>query len=142
MNKVQQSCALVIAGKLKVETRQDYCLRMAREWGIPHEERRISMDEVAEAHRRGVLQEIFGSGTAAVISPVGELFHHGASIAPTPGETTLRERFHSTITGIQYGNLPDTHGWTVQVPTATANGYHPEPEPEVMQDSQLPGGAL
>lgn len=118
-------------------------LEIAREWNIPCEERRISMEEVRDAFHNGTLQEIFGSGTAAVISPVGELFYHGESIVPTPGEASLCERFHATITGIQYGDIADTHGWAVPVPVAIANGFHPEPSEETLVDeSKLPGGIL
>ncbi len=117
-------------------------LALAEEWGVPFQERRISMEEVAEASHKGTLQEIFGSGTAAVISPVGELFHHGEAITPKPGNSTLRERFHQAITGIQYGEIPDTHGWTLKVPTAIANGFHPEPGEALVQDAKFPGGAL
>jgi branched-chain amino acid aminotransferase len=115
-------------------------LELANEWNIPVEERRISMEEVREASHNGTLQEIFGSGTAAVISPVGELFYHGESIMPQAGESTLRERLHRTITGIQYGQIPDTHGWTSKVPVAVANGFHPEPGEMLVDQGKLPGG--
>jgi branched-chain amino acid aminotransferase len=97
-------------------------LQLAAEWGIPTEERRISMPEILGAHNNGTLQEIFGSGTAATISPVGELFYENRPIIIQEPENSLRERFYNTITGIQYGEIPDTHGWMVQVPVTGSNG--------------------
>lgn len=98
-------------------------LALAREWGLPVEERPVSMTEVARAHAKGTLQEVFGSGTAAVISPVGELFYKGAPLTIREGPGSLRERFYSAITGLQYGELVDTNGWAVAVtPHASGNG--------------------
>jgi branched-chain amino acid aminotransferase len=90
-------------------------LELAAEWGIPHEERRIAMDEIVEASHRGTLQEIFGSGTAATISPVGELNYKGESIVIEEKEGSLRKRFFDAIIGICYGTMPDNHGWVVPV---------------------------
>jgi len=70
-----------------------------------------------DAFRAGQVTEVFGAGTAAVICPVGsigyrgEVFEVGGSM---PGELT--RRLYDEITGIQYGKLPDRHGWTVRVP--------------------------
>ena len=75
-------------------------------------ERAISKHEIFAANDNGTLQEAFGSGTAAVISPVGELSWKGTKISINnnkTGETT--QKLFDAITGMQYGTVPDTHGW-------------------------------
>ncbi len=116
-------------------------IELAKEWGIPLEVRPVSMREVVEASGKGTLQEVFGSGTAAVISPVGELFYQGHPITIQEPEDSLRERFYATITGIQYGEIPDTRGWITEVPPQ-ANGYAKAPGHDVPQDLEevLPEG--
>jgi branched-chain amino acid aminotransferase len=101
-------------------------LALAREWGIPVEERAVPVKEIVRAHRRGKLQEIFGSGTAAVISPVGELFYHGESIIVPERADSICDRLFRTITGIQYGELLDSHGWMMPVPAAAPRETHKE----------------
>lgn len=93
---------------------------VCRELGMPFVERAIHIEEVFESLRTGDCSEIFGCGTAAVVSPVGELVDvvDGVEIVYRVGDggegkvaKTLRER----LTGIQYGDIPDTHGWLVAV---------------------------
>lgn len=91
-------------------------ITLAKEWNVPFEERRISMEEIAAAYDAGTLQEIFGSGTAATISPVGELFYQDRSLTVTETADSLRSRFYNAITAIQYGEVEDTHGWITPVP--------------------------
>ena len=95
---------------------RDSSLRLLRDWGLPVSERRISIDEIKRANARGELKEVFGTGTAAVISPVGELgFPDGSLMVGdgTPGE--VGERLYEAITGIHYGTKPDKYGWMVPV---------------------------
>lgn len=91
-------------------------IELAREKGIPVDERQISIDEVFEAGRNGTLQEVFGSGTAAVISPVKQIHHKGNTIQIGDGSIgpVSREMF-DTITGIQNGELEDRYGWTHRI---------------------------
>ena len=103
-------------------------LELAREWGVPHEERRIEMSEVLEASRRGTLQEVFGSGTAATISPIGELNYNGEAIIIEEREGSLRKRFFDAILGICYGTAPDPYGWTVAVDDAHGDLLEDETE--------------
>ncbi len=87
-------------------------LELAREWGMKVAEYQISIQEIFDASENGTLQEAFGSGTAAVISPVGELSWKDRKIKinnNTTGETT--QKLFDVITGMQSGTLPDTHGW-------------------------------
>jgi len=89
-------------------------IALARQWGIPAEERRISIDEVAAAHDKGELDEVFGAGTAAVISPVGLLNYQGRNLSIGNGKTgPLAQRLFDELMGIQYGLKPDPFGWIV-----------------------------
>lgn len=91
---------------------RDSVLALSKSWGIKTTERRISIDEVLAAHDAGKLQEIFGSGTAAVISPVGQLKYGDREIILGDGSVgPLAQKFFDTLMGIQYGTAPDTMGW-------------------------------
>jgi branched-chain amino acid aminotransferase len=95
---------------------RDSSLRLLREWGLPASERRLSIDEIRRAHARGELKEVFGTGTAAVVSPVGELgFPDGSLMVGdgSPGE--VGERLYEALTGIHYGTRPDRYGWMVPI---------------------------
>ncbi len=87
-------------------------LALSKSWGLKTAERQISIDEVMAAHASGKLQEIFGSGTAAVISPVGELKHGEQIISIGDGTVgPIASKFYKAMTDIQYGKAPDTMGW-------------------------------
>lgn len=94
---------------------RDSSLALLRSWGLKAVERHVSVDELSAASRAGTLLEAFGTGTAAVIAPVGELGLGDARmrLPAAPGE--IATRLYETITGIQYGELPDTHGWLTPV---------------------------
>lgn len=80
------------------------------------EERRISIEEVYQAHAEGRLEEAFGTGTAAVISPIGSLNWNDHIITINNGETgPIAKRLYDTLTGIQWGDLEDPFGWVVPV---------------------------
>ncbi|MCB0714173.1 MAG: branched-chain amino acid aminotransferase [Ignavibacteriae bacterium] len=108
-------------------------ITLARDWGIDVQERRIRIDEVMEAYEAGDLQEAFGSGTAAVISPIGTLGWLGEDYEVNERENSLRQRLYDEITAIQYGETEDTHGWMLQVPKThshtNGNGHH-KPVPD------------
>ena len=90
------------------------CLEIVKSWGVPAEERRISVQEIYEAYENGKLEEVFGTGTAAVISPVGELCWEGKKIIINNGEIgPVSQKLHDTITGLQSGKVEDTFGYTV-----------------------------
>ena len=87
-------------------------LELAREWGMKVSERQISIDEVFAANEQGTLQEVFASGTAAVISPVGELSWKDQKITINNNKTgPTAQKFFDEIAGMQYGTMPDNHGW-------------------------------
>ena len=74
------------------------------------------MEELIAAHRAGTLREIFGCGTAAVITPVGSLGWKGEDIVVNdgrPGEVS--RRLFDAITAVQYGRAPDAHGWMTEL---------------------------
>ena len=91
-------------------------IALCKKWGYEVEERKISADELIEAQRNGTLEECFGTGTAAVISPVGKLRYVDEVMTINGGEIgQLSQRLYDTITGIQTGRLPDDMGWRVNV---------------------------
>lgn len=95
---------------------RDTVLQLAKDWGIPTSERRITMDDVIAAVEDGSLTESFGSGTAAVISPIGEFGYKGDSIQINNGETgPLAQRFFDGIQELQRNAAPDQHNWIVRV---------------------------
>lgn len=95
---------------------RDSMIQLLQSWGVPVEERPVSIEELYEAHRAGTLEEAFGTGTAAVISPVGELNWRGEKLIINGGETgELSAKLYETLTGIQSGKLEDKLGWMVQV---------------------------
>lgn len=87
-------------------------IALAKEWNIPVEERRISIDELFEVYENNKLEEVFGAGTAAVISPVGLIHHNGKSLTLDQEKIgPFAKKMFEHITGIQYGKKDDTHGW-------------------------------
>src|SRR5436309_9170861 len=105
-----------LAGTILAGVTRDSVLALTREWGLRVSERPISIDEVVEAAHKGTLEEVWGTGTAAVVSPVGELSYKGERIVVNGGGIgPLTQKLYDTIVGIQYGTAPDTRGWTVPV---------------------------
>ena len=91
-------------------------IQLLKHWNLPVVERKISMDEVYQAYKNGQLEEAFGTGTAAVISPIGEFIWHGENLVVNNGKTgQLSKKLYDTLTGIQYGTEPDPFGWVVKV---------------------------
>ena len=91
-------------------------LELCRSWGYPVEERKISADELIEAQKNGTLEECWGTGTAAVISPVGKLRYVDEVMTINGGKIgELSQKLYDTITGIQTGKLEDPRGWRVTV---------------------------
>ena len=85
-----------------------------KSWGVKVTERRIAIDEIVEFHKQGRLKEMFGTGTAAVISPVGMLRYDGHDMPIGDGTTgALTQKLYDALTGIQWGTAEDTFGWTV-----------------------------
>lgn len=108
-----------LAGTILDGVTRNSILQLLRDWGHKVSERKVSIDEVMQAGRDGTLREMWGTGTAAVVSPVGELGYKGEKISIGNGQTgMLTQKLYDAIVGIQYGQQPDAHGWTsvVKVP--------------------------
>jgi branched-chain amino acid aminotransferase len=105
-----------LSGTILAGVTRDSVLTLLHDWGITVSERQIEIDEVVAAAADGSLREMWGTGTAAVISPVGELaFKHHRLVINGGRIGELTQRLYDTIVGIQYGTVPDAHGWTVAV---------------------------
>ena len=92
------------------------CIDILRSWGMKVSERKLSIEEVAKAAEEGRLKEAFGSGTAAVISPIGELRWGDDVMVINDGKIgEISAKLYDNLTGIQWGKLPDEFGWTVDV---------------------------
>jgi branched-chain amino acid aminotransferase len=96
---------------------RDTVIQLAKSWGLPVTERRVSVDELYEAHAAGKLEEAFGSGTAAVISPVNEFNWAGKVITVAHGGIgEVSRKLYDAITDIQHGRAEDPFGWVREVP--------------------------
>lgn len=95
---------------------RDSIIQLLKHWNLPIVERRITIEELFKAHDEGKLEEAFGTGTAAVISPVGELLWKDRKIIINDGKTgELSKKLYDTLTGIQTGKIDDPFGWRVVV---------------------------
>ena len=84
--------------------------------GYTVSERLLSIDELKEAMANGTLEEAWGCGTAAVVSPIGELSYDGIQYPVNGGAIgEVTQMLYDTLTGIQWGKIEDTYGWTVQL---------------------------
>ncbi len=101
-----------LSGSILPGITRNSVLALAKSWNMKVAERQISITEIMSAHAGGRLQEIFGSGTAAVISPVGELKYDDQVIKVTDGKVgPLAKKLYQTITDIQYGRTEDKLAW-------------------------------
>lgn len=92
------------------------CIELLKHWGLNVVERRLSIQEIYETHDKGLLKEAFGTGTAAVISPIGELCWNDRKITLSNGRIgELSQKLYDELTGIQYCSKPDPFNWVVQV---------------------------
>ena len=91
-------------------------LQLARDMGVPVEERRVSSREIIAALKTGTLNEAFGVGTAATIAPIATIGYEGHDYElPTAGPGALSKRISAALDGIRTGQAPDPHGWVVPV---------------------------
>ena len=95
---------------------RDSALTVLRKYGYKVEERHLPIDEVVEAYKNGKLDEAFGTGTAAVISPVGTITYKDLTMVINDGKMgKITEWLYDRITGIQTGRYPDEFGWVYKV---------------------------
>ena len=92
------------------------CIQLLKDWGYEVEERRISAEELFEAAENGTLEEAWGCGTAAVISPIGKLAYKDRTYIVNGGEIgEVTHMLYDTLTGIQWGKIEDPFGWTLRI---------------------------
>ncbi|MBR4546115.1 MAG: branched-chain amino acid aminotransferase [Oscillibacter sp.] len=92
------------------------CMELLRDWGYEVIEGKLAIADVMKAGHDGTLQEVFGTGTAAVVSPVKELYWKGDTVQIGNGHIgPVTQRLYDTLTGIQWGRLPDDKGWIAPV---------------------------
>jgi len=95
---------------------RDSVIKLARSWGLKVVERRIGIEEIYQAHDRGELTEVFGSGTAAVISPVGNIKFNGREITISERKVgPISAKLFQVLMDIQYGKAEDTFDWTMPI---------------------------
>ncbi len=95
---------------------RDSIIHVCKDWEYEVEERKISVEELINAARSGALEEVFGTGTAAVVSPVGKLRYENEIMEIGGGEIgELTQKLYDELTGIQWGKRADAYGWRVKV---------------------------
>ncbi len=105
-----------LTGSILPGVTRDSVLQLLRDWGHPVSERPLSIDEVFAAHREGTLEEVFGTGTAAIISPVKTIAYGEQKLQVGDGNTgPLAEKLYHALLSIQYGRGEDRHGWCVRI---------------------------
>jgi branched-chain amino acid aminotransferase len=105
-----------LQGSILSGVTRNSAITLMESWGYETIESRLSIDEVYKAHSENKLEEAFGTGTAAVISPIGELNWNGKSITVNNNIIgTLSQRLYDTLTGIQKGNIEDKMGWVKKI---------------------------
>lgn len=105
-----------LSGSILPGITRDSVIKLTRDWGYTVAEKRLSIDDIITANRNGSLKEIFGTGTAAVISPVGALSYKDTDITINNGKTgELAQRLFDEIESIQHGLTLDHHGWMMKI---------------------------
>ena len=95
---------------------RDSVLHLARQMGIKVQECSIKIQEVLEAYERGTLQEVFGTGTAATISPVGKLYYRDKELIINNNQIgPIAQKMYDTLTGLQHGIIKDTYNWIIHI---------------------------
>lgn len=105
-----------LSGTILPGITRDSVIKLLQQWGMKVSERRITIEEVFEAGKQGNLVEMFATGTAAVISPVGELSWKDEKVVINNGEIgDLSQKLYDELYGLQIGEVEDQLGWTVEV---------------------------
>lgn len=105
-----------LTGSILAGVTRESCIQLCRDWGFQVTERKITVDELFEASQEGILEEIWGTGTAAVISPVGHLRDGNRMLQVSSGGIgDLTQKLYDTITNIQLGAIEGPKGWSVEV---------------------------
>ena len=92
------------------------CIQLLKDWGYEVEERRITAEELFEAAEKGTLEEAWGTGTAAVVSPIGELAMGDKKVTVSGGKIgEITQKLYDELTGIQWGRVADPHDWITKL---------------------------
>jgi len=105
-----------LTGSILPGVTRDSVILLAKSWGVNVLEKRLSMDEILNSIADGTLKETFASGTAAIVSPVGQIYYRGKDYVIGDGNTgPLTEKLYNEILRIQYGEKEDPFGWRVKI---------------------------
>jgi len=105
-----------LTGSILPGITRDSVIQLLKSWDIKVSERKLSIDEVVEASEDGTLKEVFGTGTAAVISPVGQITYKGKDYVISEGKMgELSQRLYDEIVAIQYAEKDDPFGWRIRL---------------------------
>jgi len=105
-----------LTGSILPGITRDSAIHMVKDWGMKMTERSLAIDEVISAAKNGNLKEAFGTGTAAVISPVGQITYKGEDHIVAGGKMgELSQRLYNEIVAIQYGEKEDPYGWRERI---------------------------
>jgi branched-chain amino acid aminotransferase len=106
----------MLSGSILPGITRKSCIELLKDWGYEVEERLFSVDELFEACEQGKLEEAWGTGTAAVVSPIGQLFYQNKEYVVCDNKIgELTQKLYDQLTGIQWGKIEDTNGWCVKV---------------------------
>jgi branched-chain amino acid aminotransferase len=101
-----------LEGTILAGVTRDCVIQLCRDEGVAVEERRVTLAEISAAQKAGTLEEVFGTGTASLVAPIGELAWGGEALQlPAPGPGALGEKLRGILGAIQRGDAPDRHGW-------------------------------
>ncbi len=103
-----------LEGSILPGVTRDCVIQLARDAGVTVEERRVALAELVQAGKAGTLEEVFGTGTASLVAPIGELAWKGDQIRVS-GTGALGEKLRTTLAGIQRGEVADKYGWLEKV---------------------------
>ena len=105
-----------LTGSILHGVTRDSVIQLLKHWGVPVTERKISIEELYALSLEGKVEEAFSSGTAAVISPIGQLTWKGQDLVINDNKIgELSQKVYDTLTGIQYGNVEDTFNWITEI---------------------------
>ena len=105
-----------LEGTILAGITRDSIITLAKDWGYKVSERKLSIDEVLDRAEDGSLKEVFGAGTAAIISPVGKINHRGREVTIGNNETgEFSKRIYDELNGIRYGDIEDKYGWNLSI---------------------------
>ncbi len=103
-----------LEGSILPGVTRDCVIQLSRDAGVPVEERRVALAELVAAGKAGTLEEVFGTGTASLVAPIGELAW-GTEKIEVRGTGAFGEKLRGMLAGIQRGDVPDRHGWLEDV---------------------------